>query len=55
MPKPFFLLNVHDQTFGGRKAGDRDGEQISLKDAGGHLLKSQFLVVGLGMEIGPWQ
>ena len=39
----------------GRKAGDRDVEQISQKDAGGDLLKSLFLLVGLGMEIGPWQ
>ena len=51
MPKPFFLLDVHDQP----KAGGRDGELISQKDAwvGGDYLKNWFLVLGIGMEIGP--
>ena len=39
--------------FWGRKAGDRDGEQICQKDARGTYSKESVSGGGLGMEIGP--
>ena len=37
----------------GRKAGDRDGEQICQKDARVTYSKESVSGGGLGMEIGP--